>query len=69
MQKADSFSGLCKLEVRLFYVIIYQVIMMPMDGYKSQMHMNFAICGSALKKTRPPSCMELHTHYLSSCRN
>lgn len=33
MQKADSFSGLCNLEVRMLYIIIYQVIMMPMRGW------------------------------------
>jgi len=43
MRKTDSFSDLCNLEVRMLYNIIYQVIKMPEDGHKSQMHVNFAM--------------------------
>ena len=44
MQKKTSFSDLCNLEARMFNYIIYQLITMLMDGHKSQMHVNFAIC-------------------------
>ena len=59
----NSFSDLCNLEADMFNNIIYQLITMLMDGHKSQMHVNFAIC-------TVPSCRsEIGSHSIRQCLN
>ena len=64
MRKTDSFSDLCNLEVRMFYNIIYRVIEIPVDGQKTEMHVNLAT--SVIPSLRND---EIGWHSIRQCSN